>query len=158
MRILRAALVEAALPYAAYWVARQERRILQEGEPLRPEQADDARRVGVADPARVRLLRVAEVPMPTGRGLALLMQTVGIMQGVTLGLTMRHGIYIRAEYWNDRRLTVHELAHTAQYERLGGIRPFLRAYLRECIEPPGYPWGRLEQEACTKAHELCANV
>ena len=41
---------------------------------------------------------------------------------------------------------VHELAHTIQYERLGGIKPFLRAYLEECLSL-GYPNGPLEQKA-----------
>jgi hypothetical protein len=36
--------------------------------------------------------------------------------------------------------------HTAQYERLGGIEPFLRQYLRECLTI-GYPEAPLEQEA-----------
>jgi hypothetical protein len=43
----------------------------------------------------------------------------------------------------------------AQYERLGGIRPFLSAYLRECISP-GYPLGALEQEAIRVAAEICS--
>jgi hypothetical protein len=43
-------------------------------------------------------------------------------------------------------LVVHELAHTAQYERLGGFHPFLSAYLGECLTV-GYPNGPLEQEA-----------
>jgi len=44
-------------------------------------------------------------------------------------------------------LVVHELAHTWQYERLGGLRPFLKQYLYECLVAPGYPFGHLEQEA-----------
>ena len=44
------------------------------------------------------------------------------------------------------RLVVHELAHTAQYERLGGFKPFLKAYLEEWLTV-GYPNGPLEQEA-----------
>jgi hypothetical protein len=41
---------------------------------------------------------------------------------------------------------IHELAHVAQYERLGGFREFLKQYLEECINP-GYPLGDLELEA-----------
>lgn len=47
---------------------------------------------------------------------------------------------------SDRRLLAHELAHVAQYERLGGFHEFLKQYLEECISP-GYPLGDLEQEA-----------
>jgi hypothetical protein len=54
---------------------------------------------------------------------------------------------VRSDFRGDRRLVIHELAHTRQYERLGGIRPFLREYLYECLVTPGYPFGPLEQEA-----------
>ena len=46
--------------------------------------------------------------------------------------------FIRADCRGDRQLFVHELAHTAQYERLGGIQGFLEKYLHECIAI-GYP-------------------
>jgi len=61
-------------------------------------------------------------------------------------MTLRYGIFIRQEHGGDRRLLVHELAHVAQYERLGGFREFLKQYLEECINP-GYPLGDLELEA-----------
>jgi len=61
-------------------------------------------------------------------------------------MTLRYGIFIRREYWGNRRLLAHELAHVAQYERMGGVRRFLGAYLQECLNP-GYPLGPLEQEA-----------
>jgi hypothetical protein len=69
-------------------------------------------------------------------------------------LTLRHGIFIRADEWGDRRLVVHELAHTAQYERLGGFGPFLRQYLQECVTV-GYPATPLEQEAKSIEREIC---
>ena len=61
-------------------------------------------------------------------------------------MALRYGIVIREEHWGDRRLLTHELAHVAQYERLGGFRGFLKQYLEECINP-GYPLGDLELEA-----------
>jgi len=71
----------------------------------------------------------------------------------TAGLTLNHGIFIRADHWRDRRLVARELVHVAQYER-SGIRPFLKAYFRECLVP-GYPLGPLEQEAIQTAARLC---
>ncbi len=68
----------------------------------------------------------------------------------TIGLTARYGIFLREDYRHDRSLLRHELAHTAQYERLGGIRPFLRQYLGEWLEV-GYPSGALEVEASAVA-------
>ena len=43
-------------------------------------------------------------------------------------------------------MIAHELVHVAQYERLGGIEPFLRQYLRECLTV-GYDESALENEA-----------
>jgi hypothetical protein len=62
-------------------------------------------------------------------------EKTGLISPMTIGLTLRYGIFIRSEFWGERRLVVHELVHTAQYERLGGFRPFLEQYLRECITP-----------------------
>ena len=70
-----------------------------------------------------------------------------MLSPLTAGLTLRYGIFIRSDCWGERRLVVHELAHTAQYERFGSFASFLGEYLRECITPPGYPFGALEQEA-----------
>ena len=52
-------------PIARVWAAEQERVILQSGIALTDSQLADARRVGVAQPERVRLLRVAQIPIPT---------------------------------------------------------------------------------------------
>ena len=51
------------------------------------------------------------------------------------------------------RLVAHECVHTGQYERMGGIKPFLKAYLRECIDP-GYPNGPLEREAIERSRRV----
>lgn len=75
----------------------------------------------------------------------------GLVSPHTSGMTLGYGIYLRADCLNDRRLLIHELTHTAQYERLGGIERFLRVYLRECIMP-GYPHGALEREAQAMEH------
>jgi len=73
-------------------------------------------------------------------------EKLGVVSGQTIGMALRYGIFIREDHWGDRRLLVHELAHVAQYERLGGFRGFLKQDLEECINP-GYPLGDLEQEA-----------
>jgi len=69
-------------------------------------------------------------------------------------MTLRYGIFIRSDCWGDRRLVVHELAHTAQYERLGGIGAFLKAFLKECLTV-GHASSPLEREAVTRAKEIC---
>jgi len=72
-------------------------------------------------------------------------------------LTFRTGspaaIFVRSDCWCERRLIAHELVHTVQYERLGGIRPFLRQYLTECLTV-GYPAAPMEQEAIAMVGRL----
>lgn len=140
-------LVNLIVPLAAGWVARQERRISAQGQPLTDALRDDACRIGVREPDTVRLLVVDCMPWPVPRMLQGVAARTGLFSPHTIGLTMGHGIYLMRGHESSRSLIVHELAHTAQYERLGGIRPFLKAYLLECLMPPGYPFGPLEQEA-----------
>jgi len=147
---MRRLLVPVILPYITRWIEAREQQILIEGSPLSEQSAADARAIGVGNPERVRLLRVAKVPLPAGRLITLAEHLAGGPWEHTAGLTARYGIFIREAYWGDRRLIAHELAHTAQYERLGGIAPFLRAYLTECLTS-GYAGAALEMEAVAAA-------
>lgn len=147
---MRRLLVPLLLPYVTCWIKAQERQILAAGIALDAPSAADARVIGVANPQRVRLLRVREVPLPAGPLINFAERLAGGPWGHTAGLTARYGIFIRDAYWGDRRLIAHELAHTAQYERLGGIAPFLRTYLTECLIS-GYAGAGLELEAAAAA-------
>jgi hypothetical protein len=144
---------EALLPLACSWAEEQERVILRDGVPLSAGQTADARKVGVAQPERVRLLKVASIPMPDHPDLRGAAEATGLISPQTIGLTLRYGIFIRSDCWNDRRLVAHELVHVAQYERLGGIQPFLRQYLHECLTV-GYDAAPMEQEAVRGAGRL----
>lgn len=146
-------IVRVIVPIAAAWVQRQQRLILERGLPLTAEQLQTARSVGVREPERVRLLRVDFVPLPHQPIIRRLALALRLLSTTTIGLTAGYGIFIREDYWENRPLLVHELAHTAQYERLGGIRPFLRSYLRECLVD-GYPFGPLEIEAAAAAERF----
>ena len=66
--------------------------------------------------------------MPRDLTLRTAAAAIQFLTPATCGLTLRYGIFIRSDCWGDRNLVAHELAHTAQYERLGGIEPFLRKY------------------------------
>lgn len=157
MSIISPQQLEMLLPLACAWAVGQERAIVQSGVALSGSQLADARRLGVAHPERVRLLRVAQIPIPTAPALAAAARATNLINPLTHGLTFRYGIFIRADCWNQRPLVVHELVHTAQYEQLGGFEGFLRPYLMECIAPPGYPYGPMEQEAVATAAKLCAD-
>jgi hypothetical protein len=146
-------LLPLILPIGTRWIARQEKRILARGIALNAEQIGDAIAAGVAAPERVRLLRVNFVPLPRQSALRVVALKLGLLSPHTAGLTARYGIFVRHDFWHDRALLIHELAHTAQYERFGGIRPFLRQYLQECLTD-GYPFGQLEIEAARVAYAI----
>ena len=156
MSIITPKQFEILLPLACEWAAEQERAIIQSGVALSESQVADARRVGVTQPDRVRLLRVPKIPSPAHPGLAAAAAATGLISPFTGGMALRYGIFVRADYWGQRSIVVHELVHTRQHERLGGFEGFLRPYLLECLTPPGYPHGPMEQEAVTMAAKLCA--
>ncbi len=144
---------ERLIPLAARWAEKLERRILREGVPLTDEELADAIALGVREPARVRLLCLASVPTPDDFMLKSAAAAVQFLTPATRGLALRYGIFLRADCWRERGLIAHELAHTEQYERLGGIEPFLRQYLGECLTI-GYPAAPMEQAAIAAAGEL----
>ncbi len=141
---------------AAKWATAVEKRILREGVPLSGQEMADARAVDMREPERVRLLALTRVPMPGDLTLRTAASAIQFLTPATCGLTLRYGIFVRSDCWGDRRLVTHELAHTAQYERLGGIEPFLRKYLRECLTID-YPAAPMEQEAVAAAIRLGAS-
>lgn len=152
--MLSGTLLQTLLPLACAWAEEQEAIILRDGVALTPSQVADARRIGVARPERVRLRVVERIPMPENPALRDAAEQTGLLSPFTAGLTLRYGIFIRADHWGERRLVVHELAHTAQYERLGGFKPFLEIYLQECLTV-GYPVGALEREAKGIENKIC---
>jgi hypothetical protein len=140
---------------ASEWVAEQEQLALAVGLPLGRAQLDDARAVGVCSPEKIRLLAVTRMPFPKHPALVAAARMTGLLSSRTLGITFGYGILVQEEYFETRSLVVHECVHVMQYERLGGIPQFLREYLLECLTPPAYPFGPLEQEAIRLQVELC---
>jgi hypothetical protein len=138
--------LEVLVPSAAAWIARQERWILKDGEPLGSQELAAARAVGVREPERVRVLRVARVPSVGGPVLQRAAERLGIGSGEAAGMAMRYGIFLRRDLGDDRWVLAHELTHTAQYERLGGIAPFLRTYVHDVLAH-GYLGAVMEAEA-----------
>jgi hypothetical protein len=124
---------EMLLPLAAGWATEQEQEILRAGVPLSAEEIADARTIGVKEWDRIRLLRIEVIPRPAQPQLRAACDAIDFLSPATRGLTLGFGIFIRSDCWRDRSLIVHELAHVGQYERLGGILPFLRSYLYESL-------------------------
>lgn len=137
---------------ATAWVEEQERHIQNVGTPLSPDRLEDARRAGVRHPERVHVLAVPRIPWPANPALRAVVEMTRLLLPETRATTVRYGIFLRNDVIDDRAILVHELVHTAQYERLGGVLPFLRQYVHELISDPPGP---LEEEAAAVAAEIC---
>jgi hypothetical protein len=144
---------ETLLPLAVEWARVQERRILGSGSKLTAAQAADAQAMGVEHPERVRIMPVVAISRPEHPILKPAAEAAHLINPFTRGLTLGYGIYIRADEVSDRFLLAHEFVHVGQYERMGGLEPFLRQYLYECLTI-GYYSAPLETEAVQKAASL----
>ena len=138
--------VKALLPFATRWVRRQEARILRDGRPLLDWEKVWAVEVGVEHPEKVRVLPIAEVPTPGSGVLRFFASLTRFTVDSPSGMAVRYGIFLDAGHATNPSLLVHELAHVAQFEDLGGIEPFLREYLTQCVAD-GYWDSLMEQEA-----------
>ena len=147
---------ELLLPLACQWAAAQEQDICSRGQALSDAQIADARLVDVTEPERVRLLYVPEIPVPEHPALRAAADATQLISPFTSGLTLRYGIFIRSDCRFRRPMVVHELGHTAQYERLGGFESFLRQYLFQCLTI-GYPDAPMEQEVISLTRRICGS-
>jgi hypothetical protein len=141
------------MPLIVRWAEAAEERILREGDPLSRQSQADALAMGVGRPGKIRLLRVSHVPLPGEPFLGWMAGKLGLPFFSAAGMSLRYGIFVRREFWGDRHLIAHECVHSAQYERLGGFRPFLARYLEECLEH-GYAAAPLEREAMLRSQEI----
>lgn len=129
-----------------HWAIDQERFILEQGEELTPDQKIDAHLVGILNIEKVRIMVVDSIPYPESDAIQVVAQKVGLNASHTSGMTLGHGIFIRKDRQEDRRLILHEMAHIKQYERFGSIPQFMQQYLQECLFH-GYRNSPLELEA-----------
>ncbi|MEM7697273.1 MAG: hypothetical protein AAF236_02580 [Verrucomicrobiota bacterium] len=138
--------VSALLPFGTHWVRRQERFILSEGRPLSEWETRWAKNVGVERPEIVRILPVPRVPTPGSWVSLAFSRLFGFVADGPTGMAVNYGIYLDATQATNPSLLVHELVHVAQFEKLGGIRGFLREYLTQWLQD-GYWESALECEA-----------
>ena len=141
------------IPKASLWVEEQEAIILSNGVQLTEKQLSIASKIGIKNINKIRLLQVESIPEPADSILDEVSKGIGFISDNTLGITYRYGIYIRHDFWENENLIIHELTHTLQYERLGGIAEFLNQYIKECIYY-GYDRSPLEVEARTMEKKL----
>ena len=81
--------------------------------------------------------------------------SINFITAAPRGLALDNGIFVRTDHWRDRALIAHELVHTAQYQRLGGVLPFLQTYIAQCATV-GYQDAPLELEATAIAERICS--
>jgi hypothetical protein len=136
-------LVELLTPLAIQWAAEEEAFALKHGEPLNEVELEYAKKIGIQFPEQVRLLKVISMPSPKNPILKKAADEMGHQLSNSDGLTLNKAIFIKQNHWRNLRLIVHELAHTSQYERNGGLS-LLKQFI---IEYPNYPHGALEKEA-----------
>jgi hypothetical protein len=145
---------EVLFPLAVQWAEAKEKVILEHGTALSQQYVQDAKSVGVKYPERVRIYKVFQIPIPKHPILKAAAEATQLITPATIGISLGYGIFIQDNFSNDRHTIVHELAHTMQCERFGGLYPFLKKYLWECIEI-GYPQAPMEQEAIRLAEKIC---
>jgi hypothetical protein len=143
-------------PLASQWAKMQEAFILKHGAPLTPAQLADAKRAGVQNSGRVRVLVVDRIPLPDDEELAEAAQRAQIITSACRGVAIGHGIIIRADSWQNRELLLHQLAHVAQCERSGGLESFVGEYLCDRRTCPDFSVGSLEDEARGLARKICS--
>lgn len=125
-----AAVFEEILPDAIAWVRAQSEAGLATGRPLTPAELADARRVGVSEPEKIRVVVAPTLPLPDDAALRETALSTGLLGPEFHGLTLGHAIYI-VDGHLTRRLISHECRHVHQYENAGAIGEFLREYLAQ---------------------------
>ena len=143
------------LPLACEWAKAQEDFVLAHGAPLGIRETADARRAGIQDYDRVRVLVVDRIPLPDHPQLAEAARRTGILTLDTRCIGFGHAVIIRADSWSDRELLLHNLVHIAQCERSGGLEQWVKLYLGNRTNCADFTIGSLEAEARGLAREIC---
>jgi hypothetical protein len=129
-----------------FWADKWQAHILRHGDALNDDQMELAKCVGVAEPERVRILKVPNVPLPHYEILFKTFVTTDIFSPNAHGLTLGYGIFMRDDSFPPKFWLTHEFVHVVQFERLGGLMSYLKQYLRECLTV-GYDANHFEIEA-----------
>jgi len=168
-----AAQAQQLLPATLALLQAAEQAAILRGRVLTSDEMRTARRLGVAEPERVRVLVTPVLPSWMAPDLMAKATAVGNAGtdnsnpsnadadraqperrfGIA-GLTAGHGILIGIHHANNQRVLAHELAHVAQYERLG-MRAFALRYLTELLSV-GYFRAPLELEADAEMRRVMA--
>jgi hypothetical protein len=148
-----AAQLPVLAPRAVAWAQGMAQSAAREGIALTPPQQAMARRAGVREPERVRIVVLDEIPLPEEPLLKAAALKVGLSSSEAAGMTLGSAVFLRRGYEKDIRVLSHELRHVAQYEACGGIAGFLAVHLADLVAF-GYDDSPFEVDA--RAHEVAA--
>lgn len=140
--------VEKFLPMALKWYEEVEAQMLPQGRPLSESEKVVARKLGVLQPERVRIVVLEKFPMPENQELRVEAERYGIGSFLEGGRTFGYAIMLKPRYAETSTIITHELAHVGQHDRLGRVS-FVRRYITE-LEMMGYTRSPLELDAYQK--------
>ena len=140
-------------PFAWWWLRYNEKIALRLGRELNDEELAWAEQLQMLHPEKIRVLHVTRIPSPVPQFIENFIQKRGFPVGNAAGMCMRYGIYVVEKYSHSKSLLAHEMVHTHQFERLGGMWYFLREYLYQTMLL-GYINAPLEHEANAKAKQV----
>lgn len=146
---------EVLFPLALDWVKQQEQLILQKGIRLCESQIEDARQVGVLCPEKIRILGVDTIPFPSHPELQKAAVQIGVLSHSENSVTFGNGICIRNQFFKNRYLLIYEMVMIRRQEELGGLGPFLREYLTQCLQR-GSNNTPMDTEAYKIAEQICS--
>lgn len=116
------------------------------GAELSAEEKLMAKKIGIENVDKIRVVYVNEFPFPKNIHLAKLAKSHGFDTSELGGITYGYGIYIR---YGREFLLPHELIHVRQFEKLG-IEGFMKRYILE-LNVMGYRSAPLEVQAYKEA-------
>ena len=138
-------LIPLALPLVWAWSAWKRREAARLGRPLTPHELSLAARVGVREPHRIRMCRVAKAPFPFARLVDRVAAWMGLPGTSIDGVTLGDAIFLCGSSQSDM-LIAHECRHVAQFEQAGSLWAFLRRYLVQ-VAAAGYADAAYERDA-----------
>lgn len=128
------------MPAAIAWAEDRQAEILTHGMRLTELQLELARDVGVAYPEKIRIMEVAEIPVPADAALRAAGEKLGLFNWPPDGRAMGYGVEIRCQpsagslSGLSTRLYRHEFRHVFQCEQFGSTASYLPEYLRSVLE------------------------
>jgi len=141
------------------WVTQQEALILAHGDPLPECWIQAAKLVGVTRPERVRVGLVGDFPVYPEPEMRELTEMFAISSDFRIcgGKCFGYGIILNRWFSRNVLVLLHELTHTMQCERSGGIASFSQIHLA-ALRQFGYKDAPFEVEARQVAGRLKAQA